>query len=636
MGKPFRKELDNLERTYNFTNALDIDLFKKAINKTLIKPLYIIGSGGSLSACYFAEMLHQKYGAIGKAITPLESYYLQKSFQQANILIVTAGGKNKDILFAFDKALATEPDAVITLCATAASPLAKKANNFSISSTFEYPLPTGKDGFLASNSLLAFFTLLARGYDCAVSENFIQKNEIVRFEKEVETFLGKIDAVAATFKVLYAGWSKPVAIDIESKLTEAALANSLLADFRNFGHGRHHWFDKKRKNSAIIALVTPEEKELANKTILQLPKDIPVLKITTDKTSAAATIELLVKSFYLINKIGEKQGIDPGRPGVPGFGSKLYHLSYTSFYKKDKAFQKAPYLQIQRKIKPENISDLTSIKLKKWVDHYKHFSNSLVKAHFGSIILDYDRTLCSEDNRLVGPANNIVKEIVRVLNAGFIIGVVTGRGLSVKTDLRKCIPKKYWKNVFIGYYNGAEIGSLVNDELPDRKEGNEPVFNEIKKLLKEAAIDNDIEITQRTFQLTVECKNNTEWETIKPVIYQKAMAVRNSGFMILESGRSLDIIRRPKVSKLNIIDFIKNELKSRNLAEHCLCVGDKGKWPGNDFELLNTPYSLSVNEVSLDPNTCWNLAPLGIRNTDACYLYLKAVKFHKNYFNLSL
>ena len=84
---------------------------------------------------------------------------------------------------------------------------------------------------------------------------------------------------------------KRQAIDIESKLTEAALANSLLADFRNFGHGRHHWFDKKRKNSAIIALVSPEEKELADKTIAQLPKDIPVLQLTTTKTGAAATIE---------------------------------------------------------------------------------------------------------------------------------------------------------------------------------------------------------------------------------------------------------------------------------------------------------------------------------------------------------
>ena len=434
------------------------------------------------------------------------------------------------------------------------------------------------------------------------------------------------------------GWSKPVAIDIESKLTEAALANSLLADFRNFGHGRHHWFDKKRKNSAVVALVSPDEEGLAKKTILQLPKDIPVLQISTKKTGAAGTIELLVKSFYLIKKVGEIQGIDPGRPGVPGFGSKLYHLSYSTFYKKNTAFNKGPYLPIQRKIRPENINDLTPLKLKKWVDKYKRFTDNLFKTHFGSIIFDYDRTLCSEENRLTGPTADIVKEMLRVLSGGFIVGVVTGRGLSVEKikTLRSCIPKKYWKSIIIGYYNGAEIGNLADDNMPDRKEGNEPIFFEIKKLLKETGIDKDIEITQRTFQLTIECKNVTDWETIKPIIYQKSMAVRNVGFMILESGRSLDIIKRPEVSKLNIIDYIKKELKSRTLNEECLCIGDKGRWPGNDFELLNTAYSLSVHEVSLDPNTCWNLAPLGIRNTDACYLYLKAIKLYNNYFNLSL
>lgn len=636
MGKPFKNELDNLENTYNFTISSNIDSFKTAVNKTLIKPLYIIGSGGSLSACFFAEMLHQEYGILGKAITPLESFYIQKSFQQANVLIVTAGGRNKDILFAFDQAITMEPDSIINLCTTPQSPLAKKAKNFSLSSTFEFPLPSGKDGFLASNSLLAFFVLLARSYNCHLSNTFLQKNDIAKFENEVHIFLDKIDVQAATFKVLYGGWSKPVAIDIESKLTEAALANSLLADFRNFGHGRHHWFDKKRKNSAVVALVSPDEEGLAKKTILQLPKDIPVLQISTKKTGAAGTIELLVKSFYFIKKVGEIQGIDPGRPGVPGFGSKLYHLSYSSFYKKNTAFNKVPYLPIQRKIRPENVTDLTSLKLKKWVEKYKKFTDNLFKTHFGSIIFDYDRTLCSEENRLTGPAADMVKEIVRVLAGGFIIGVVTGRGLSVKKDLRNCIAKKYWRSVFIGYYNGAEIGSLADDALPDSKEGNEPIFIEIKKLLKETAIDKDIEITQRTFQLTIECKNATEWETIKPIIYQKSMAVRNVGFMILESGRSLDIIKRPEVSKLNIIDYIKNELKSRTLKEDCLCIGDKGRWPGNDFELLNTAYSLSVNEVSLDPHTCWNLAPLGIRNTDACYLYLKAIKLHKNYFNLSL
>ena len=202
MGKPFKNELDSLENTYDFTISANIDELKKTVNKTLIKPLYIIGSGGSLSACFFAEMLHQEYGILGKAITPLESFYIQKCFQQANVLIVTAGGRNKDILFAFDQAITMEPDSIISLCTTLQSPLATKAKNFSLSSTFEFPLPSGKDGFLATNSLLAFFVLLARSYNCNLSNTFLQKGDLAKFENEIEKFLAKLDVGAATFKVL--------------------------------------------------------------------------------------------------------------------------------------------------------------------------------------------------------------------------------------------------------------------------------------------------------------------------------------------------------------------------------------------------------------------------------------------------
>lgn len=636
MGKPFEKELNQLVNTYKLATTINIDLFKAAISKTLMKPLYIIGSGGSLSACHFAEILHQESGMIGKAMSPLESFYLQKSLHHGNVLIITAGGKNKDILFAFDQALNAEPQFILNLCASSNSPLAKRACKFDLSSTFEFPLPTGKDGFLASNSLLAFFILLARIYNFHINRASLHKTEIQKFKNEVDVFLAKMGSTNPTFAVLYGGWSKPVAIDIESKLTEAALANSLLADFRNFGHGRHHWFDKKRKNSAIISLASGYEEELAEKTLNLLPKDIPILRINSDKNSAAATIELLIKSFYLIDKIGKLQGIDPGRPGVPGFGSKLYRLSYTRLYKKSQAFDKSPYYQIQRKLRPENISDLTQEKLKKWVSNYKKYVATLSSTRFGSIVLDYDRTLCSEENRLLGPNAEIAEELSKILKAGFLVGIVTGRGSSVKKDLRKCLPEKYWPNVFIGYYNGAEIGSLSDDNHPDGKEGNESIFVELRRLFKETAIGKEIQITQRTSQLTIECSDPSEWESIKSFIYQKAMTVRNAGFMILESSRSLDIIKRPSVSKLNILNYLKKQLEANNLAQECLCIGDKGKWPGNDFELLGTPFSLSVNEVSLDPHSCWNLAPLGIRNTGACFLYLRAINFKKGHFTFSV
>lgn len=42
------------------------------------------------------------------------------------------------------------------------------------------------------------------------------------------------------------------------------------------------------------------------------------------------------------------------------------------------------------------------------------------------------------------------------------------------------------------------------------------------------------------------------------------------------------------------------------------CTGGKGRKPGNDHELLGTRHSLSVDEASDDPSSCWNLLPHGM------------------------
>lgn len=103
-----------------------------------------------------------------------------------------------------------------------------------------------------------------------------------------------------------------------------------LADYRNFGHGRHHWFDKRGQNSCMVAIVTEYERKLAEKTIANMPNNIPVIYVCTTFQNHLATLDLLIKSFYLVRDLGLARGIDPGRPGVPDYGSKLYNLNYIS------------------------------------------------------------------------------------------------------------------------------------------------------------------------------------------------------------------------------------------------------------------------------------------------------------------
>ena len=76
-------------------------------------PVYIVGSGGSFSACAYAADLLTAEGIFAKAITPLELFYAKATIRKSNLIFISASGRNTDILFAFKKAIESEPVSII-------------------------------------------------------------------------------------------------------------------------------------------------------------------------------------------------------------------------------------------------------------------------------------------------------------------------------------------------------------------------------------------------------------------------------------------------------------------------------------------------------------------------------------------
>lgn len=584
--------------------------------------MFVVGSGGSSSACSLLSILHQERGHIASAITPLELQHSKNAINKnVNIAFISASGKNSDILFAFDTAIKKEPANVINFCLKKNSPLSNKSSKFSISTMVDFENPAGKDGFLATNSLVAYFTILSRIY-----ENTTQIKEIYPSDEYLSNIynFSKLLHEDFTITVLYAGWGKPVALDIESKFSEAGLGNILLSDYRNFGHGRHNWFDKKKKQSAIIALITNEDEELANKTLELLPKEIPVLKIKSEYESSNSSIDLLVKSFYFVEEIGKLKNIDPGKPGVPDYGSKLYHLKYSKYYPEIKVVSDKSKYAIARKL--GNIDVLVGQDiLSYWIKSYTKYIAKLNKAKFKAILLDYDGTICSTEERFNAPRKEIIQKLEYFLENNIKVGLITGRGKSVRENLQKLISEKYWDNFIIGYYNGAQIGTLSNNNLP-LKENSDTVFNEIEKLLlSEPLVSDFTEIELRKGQLTVQVTDKNNSEIIKNTMKDILKNKYHFNIQILESSHSIDIIS-VDTSKNLIIDYCRNLLKDKKSDFNFLCIGDRGKWPGNDYQLLSNEFSLSVDEVSSDPNTCWNLATVGKNCVEATLEYFEAIE----------
>ena len=636
MGKPYEKELQKLDLTYSLAIETSIENFTSFIHSSLDLPMLAIGSGGSMTAANFLSILHQQTGNISKYLTPLEFVSMETSIHDLSIIFLTAGGRNSDIIKSFNVAVNAEPLNLMTFCTIKNSPLSRLTNEIHYANLYEIDLPSGKDGFLATNSLLAMMVIITRGYF-----NFLNSSikfpssltELVHPEKNRNDFIvDNIKNTEALLKkdtliVLYGKWGKPAAIDIESKFTEAGLGNVLISDYRNFGHGRHNWLDKQKDRTGVIGLITPDDLEIADKTLNLIPKDIPIIRFSTDNSGPIGSLSLLIKIMYLVKIFGDSKGIDPGRPKVPDFGKRIYHIRMSIPKNKQNFFGKTPINEataISRKIKHNHIIISDSTELKLWKKSHHNFIKRLENEQFVAVVFDYDGTICDLNNRFIGISHEIGNELERLLKNEIIIGIATGRGKSVRDDLQKAINKKYWSKVLIGYYNGSDIGLLNDNSYPDKNIDMDSSLNSISNILKNNQIFKQIaKCESRPKQLTIEPLGVSSLREIRSILESVIQKSGIDGIKILESSHSLDVLA-PGISKLNLVRATETLVKEFNSQPNILCIGDKGKWPGNDFFLLSEKYSLSVDTVSQDLDSCWNLSPLGHRGVQAVLDYFNA------------
>ena len=631
MGKIFSKELLQINSTFQWAQKASITDLEAFINDSSETQLLSVGSGGSLTAAHFAALLHRDMGRIACGMTPLDLIFTKSVMGDNSTLFLTAGGRNPDILYSFKYAALSEPQQLMAVCMRSQSPLAKLAHKYQYTYFSDYEIPCGKDGFLATNSLVGLMTLLIRAYQSYLPENLVLPDNILSIEGTNlnENITDGSFYNKETFLVLYGGWGYPAAVDLESKFTESGLGRIQLADYRNFAHGRHQWINIRPDETAIIALITDDETEMAHKTLNLIPPNIPVLKIYSQRSGPLSSLELVCKGFLLVHELSKIRGIDPGKPKVSIYGRKIYHLSLLSNYFKEnlpKDIDNRKAISIKRKLKSSNLSNLSEFSIKQWSKSYDSFLKNIESINYGSIIFDYDGTLCQKNDRFLGPSTEIISELNRFLNSNIIVGIATGRGISVRNDLRHLIPQKNWKNVIIGYYNGSSIGSLSDDSFPNKQVPIHPAISQIEKgLLKNDRLHQFIEFESRPTQISILSTSKRNISAAKISVFEIITKMNLADEVkIVESSHSLDIIPH-EISKVSLVTFIKNILLKKHLPENILCIGDKGGWPGNDFDLLSTPYSLSVDTVSQDLNSCWNLSPPGIRGLQSTLYYMAAI-----------
>lgn len=630
MAKPYAQEMERLAETFAWANAASVDGLRDCVRRSAASPLFAIGSGGSLTAAHALAGLHRlRTKQLAVVGSPLET--VQPMDGGIANWLISAGGGNVDILRAAERIIRREPSHITVLCGRENSPLAEMCREHPFVDLLIYPPPAGKDGFLATNSLLGFVTLLARAY----AEEFERSEDrpvvapslsalVDSRSSVVENLRRSTDALWArpTTLVLYGPSTSVGAVDLESKFTEAAIGNVQLADYRNFAHGRHHWLAKRGDASGILAFISDEDKDLAERTLNLIPDEIPVARVCIEGFASAAIVGSLAAALRIAGWAGNARGIDPGKPGVPDFGRKLYNMPLPKRSKPNVPLRISARdeMAIIRKTGCSLVDLAERGDLDRWRRALQDFKERLQTARFAAVVFDYDGTLVDTRHRFEPASDEVVSHLLRLLRDGIAVGIATGRGGSVRRDLRSRLPESLWSNVLVGYYNGAEIDHLDVDAVPgSADETCEPLREIARALRRDAYLTANAEQTDRKYQITLTAKRRIPEERLWEAVNQVAIDAYGAGVRVTRSTHSVDLLA-PGVSKLSVVQ----KLRSNGTGGEILSIGDRGRWPGNDFDLLGSPLSLSVDETNADPSTCWNLGDWGQRGVGITLDYLAA------------
>ena len=621
MGRPYKNELRALPDAYEWAAAFSgdrlVQLWRDQSGKTLIAS----GSGGSYSAASSAVALHRHYHkSPGYAVTPLELEASVPQDQACSLWLFSGTGRNLDIRRALRSASIYEANELTVFCARIGSPLEKDARKALVDRIFSFDANIGKDGFLATNSLFFSTVILAASFESLPPSLATLIQSALASESTEEDFREKLLAVAhgrSNAIILHGPSGRAGALDLESKCTESALIASSVSDFRNFAHGRHNWINRFGDESFVVAFVGPGEEELAQQTLALIPKHIPRVTVPLGANFAIAQILSTYFSIRIAGWLGDLHKIDPGRPHIPEFGRRLYHLRARLADTKTRSSVRQAI--IRRKVNALGMTEDRHVSSSTLSKNYTTFRKRLNSREFRAVVFDYDGTLVATNARFEPPIEDVAGRLVELLKAGIPIGIATGRGDSARQQLQPIIPREFQARVLLGYHNASQIARLdVNHEV----DGDflDPILERFsKRFLRSSIHAEGVAARNYPWQVSIRPSQDMQMTRLWTAVQDLATEVSDGKLKVMVSGHSLDVVPK-SVSKVALVSAISEEFGVKE--SNVLRIGDSGCWPGNDCELLRSPLGLSVREVSADPETCWNLLPARCSEVNGTLYYL--------------
>lgn len=619
MGRAFSEELDRMEETLLWSTEVEVP---PPYFRGLAAPglRVIVGSGGSFTAATALATLECNSGVgVALALTPLQ--YAQQADKLAAhaVLLISAEGKNRDILHAASKAfaLATSSE-VLTFSNT--SPLTKLAAQTPSVRVFSFNPPWGRDGYLATNSLLASIML-----GCRLRGSHVEVGPLAAFLGLYRT-TDRLDHIAGHIArtrrllVLHGTNGLIAAVDLESKLSEAAFAFTQLSDLRQFAHGRHIQLSSEDAPVPVISFISQHEHALWSTTRDHVPAHVAMMECALPADQATASVAGLLIVMALVEKVALVLNHDPGQPVVPEFARRIHALDTSTLLARPVGGSSNPKLAVLEASMTREAAAQAGMR----------FIERLRTASFRILVLDFDGTLCETARRYEGLDERLQPIVINLLKSGLTIAFASGRGNSLYDDLRTRLPDDLHSKCFLGCYSGSFVLPLTQPwpELTTNLQ-----LTSILQQLQTLGInaENGFKLDARVAQLTIRSATSDGIDILFTLC--SSLVSELTGWRVFRSAHSIDILT-PAATKNSVISSLSGWLGIDPLTEVCR-IGDRGEPFGNDAELLGEGLSLSVDGLSADSNSCWLFGEpsLGSVERAAHYLGSLIVKEGKASFN---
>ena len=570
--------------------------------------------------------LHQSFARLPAVVVTPYDFILQPGDDVSGVLLLSAGGGNPDILNAARHASEGSHPVIGAIIGRTDSPLASQVRESRHSQRIELDLPITNDP-LGVHSLFATIALLGRGYASVFGGSEVEV-EVPPSSTRVQS--GELDR--PVFDVLAAGWGRTAAHHFTSECNEASLGVALSTDYRNFAHGAYHALSQRTSETAVVAFISPECREVAARTLALLPKSVPTIVVETQKDGSSGAIELLLLASELVGSFPARPHDGSNQFPVTTATRELYELDVAQYravapHGDTRRLERIDQW-IERKAGGAAWGNASDDVRNHWRGEYEKWASLQRAVNVGAIVFDYDGTICEADERFTRPSSAMGAALTRILDMGLTLGVASGRGHLLLDALRPLLPEKHWERVAVGPYNGALVMTLA-DSLPERSSPVE-LMRVAGRILEASPVIGAVADVSYAGEMQVSLIE------IKPLpvgtlrrMALEALAVEPEvvdAVNVHSTGFTVDVIARG-ASKRRVVDHLAAQMKSDSPSEmlQVFAIGDQGSLEGNDFSLLSHSHSLSVHRVSSLFDRCWNLARPGRRGSRAFIDYLEAI-----------